>query len=61
MKKHLFLAALLMACMAMNASIIIDETFAVADNITNLANATDWTTTGTLTTGDGRVILSTWI
>lgn len=59
MKKHLFLAALLMACMAMNASIIIDETFAVADNITNLADATDWTTTGTLTTGDGRVILST--
>ena len=48
-----------MACMAMNASIIIDETFAVADNITNLADATDWTTTGTLTTGDGRVILST--
>ena len=59
MKKHLFLAALLMTCMAMNASIIIDETFAVADNITNLADATDWTTTGTLTTGDGRVILST--
>lgn len=59
MKKHLFLAALLMACMAMNASIIIDETFAVADNIINLADATDWTTTGTLTTGDGRVILST--
>ncbi len=59
MKKHLFLAALLMAGMAMNASIIIDETFAVADNITNLADATDWTTTGTLTTGDGRVILST--
>lgn len=59
MKKHLFLAALLMACMAMNASIIIDETFAVADDITNLADATDWTTTGTLTTGDGRVILST--
>ena len=59
MKKHLFLAALLMACMAMNASIIIDETFAVADNITNLADATDWTTTGTLETGDGRVILST--
>ena len=58
MKKHLFLAALLMAGMAMNASIIIDETFAVADNITNLADATDWTTTGTLTTGDGRVILS---
>ena len=59
MKKHLFLAALLMAGMAMNASIIIDETFAVADNITNLADATDWTTTGTLTTGDGCVILST--
>lgn len=59
MKKHLFLTALLMACMAMNASIIIDETFAVADNITNLADATDWTTTGTLETGDGRVILST--
>ena len=59
MKKHLFLAALLMAGMAMNASIIIDETFAVGDNITNLADATDWTTSGTLTTGDGRVILST--
>lgn len=59
MKKHLLLTALLMAGMAMNASIIIDETFAVADNITNLANATDWTTTGTLETGDGRVILST--
>ena len=57
MKKHLFLAAALMLSLAMSASVIIDETFAIG--VTNLADATDWTTTGTLTTGDGRLVLNT--
>ena len=58
--KRVFLSLLFaLTTISLSATVVIDETFAVADNITNLADATDWTTTGTLTTGDGRVILST--
>ena len=57
MKKHLFLVAALMLSLAMSANVIIDETFDIG--VTNLDEATDWTTTGTLTTGDGRLVLNT--
>lgn len=57
MKKHLFLAAAICFAMMAQATVVIDETFNY--NVANLSEAEGWTTSGTLTTGDGRTIQAT--
>ena len=56
MKKITLLLALCLSFTMMNATVIIDEIFDYA--ATNLASEPSWTTTGTLTTGTGRNIVT---
>jgi len=57
MKKYFFLLALSVLSVIVNATVILTETFDYSATLLG-ESATGWTTTGALTTGTGRTILS---